>query len=219
VRPGDHGSGHIQTGAGAVINGLKVRRGASFVVFGAGAVGSSAVMAARVTGAAIIIAVDIVPSRLELAMELGATHVVNSHDSDPVAAIREISGGGVGSSLEASGHPEALRQAIDSRGYLGTCVVVGASPLAAEVSFDINAFMPGKTLLGILEGESVLDILMPPLIELNLQGRFPIRQSGESLQSRSNQPGRRRQVERRHDQAHHPLDLAEGGIPSRTQTN
>ncbi|MEI1015587.1 zinc-binding dehydrogenase, partial [Pseudomonas aeruginosa] len=68
----------IQTGAGAVLNSLQVRSGSSFASYGAGAVGLSAVMAARVAGATTIIAIDVVPSRLELALELGATHVVNS---------------------------------------------------------------------------------------------------------------------------------------------
>jgi aryl-alcohol dehydrogenase len=164
----------IQTGAGAVINSLKVRPGSTFAVFGAGAVGSSAVMAARVAGATIIIAVDIVPFRLELAKQLGATHVVNSRETDPVAVVRDISGGGVDFSLEASGHPESLRQAIDSLGYLGTCGIAGASPLGAEASFDINTFMlSGKRIRGILEGESVPDIFIPQLIKLKSQGRFP----------------------------------------------
>ncbi|WP_204128627.1 zinc-binding dehydrogenase, partial [Pseudomonas ogarae] len=80
----------IQTGAGAVINSLKVTAGSSFASFGAGAVGLSAVMAARVAGATTIIAIDVVPSRLELAKELGATHVINSREVDVVDAVREI---------------------------------------------------------------------------------------------------------------------------------
>ena len=74
----------IQTGAGAVINALRVSAGSSFVAFGAGAVGLSAVMAARIAGATTIVAADVVPSRLEMAKELGATHVVNSKEQDPV---------------------------------------------------------------------------------------------------------------------------------------
>ena len=84
----------IQTGAGAVINSLKVRPGTSFVGFGAGAVGLSAVMAAKVAGATTIVAVDVVPERLELAKELGATHTVNSREVDLIEAVREATGGG-----------------------------------------------------------------------------------------------------------------------------
>lgn len=84
----------IQTGAGAVMNALQVKPGSSFAAFGGGAVGLSAVMAARVCGATTIIAADVVPSRLDLAKELGATHIVNSRETDPVEAVRTITKGG-----------------------------------------------------------------------------------------------------------------------------
>ena len=164
----------IQTGAGAVMNALKIRSGASFVAFGAGAVGLSAVMAARIVGATTIIAADVVPSRLETAKELGATHVVNSREQDPVAAIKEITGGGADFSLEATGRPEVLRQAIEALASRGECGIVGAAPLGAEACFDINDVMiPGKTIRGIIEGESVPEIFIPQLVELHAQGRFP----------------------------------------------
>lgn len=164
----------IQTGAGAVINVLPVGAGSSFAVFGAGAVGLSAVMAARVSGATTIIAADVVPSRLELAKRLGATHTVNSKDQDPVEAIREITGGGADATLEATGIPAVLRQAIDAVGVTGTCGIVGAAPLGAEASFDVNDVMiPGKQIRGILQGESIPKLFIPKLVELHLQGRFP----------------------------------------------
>jgi aryl-alcohol dehydrogenase len=99
----------IQTGAGAVMNALKVRPGSSFVAFGGGAVGLSAVMAARVAGATTIIAADVVPSRLVLTKELGATHTINSRETDPVEAVRKISGGGADFTLESSGRPSCAR--------------------------------------------------------------------------------------------------------------
>lgn len=164
----------IQTGAGAVMNALKVRSGASFVAFGAGAVGLAAVMAARIVGATTIIAADVVPSRLETAKELGATHVVNSREQDPVATIKGITGGGADFSLEATGRPEVLRQAIEALTSRGECGIVGAAPLGAEACFDINDVMiPGKTIRGIIEGESVPEIFIPQLVELHAQGRFP----------------------------------------------
>jgi aryl-alcohol dehydrogenase len=131
-------------------------------------------MAARAVGATTIVAIDIVPSRLEMAKELGATHAINSKQTNPVEAIRDITGGGVDYSLEASGDPKALHQAIEALGSLGTCGIVGAQPLGSEASFDVNHLMiPGKGIRGILEGESVPDIFIPQLIELNVQGRFP----------------------------------------------
>lgn len=164
----------IQTGAGAVINALKVNPGASFAAFGGGAVGLSAVMAARVTGATTIIAVDVVPSRLELARELGATHTVNSRETDPVATVRKISGGGVEYALESSGRPQVLRQAIDALAIRGTCGIVGAPALGTEASFDVNGVMTtGKRILGIIEGDSIPDLFIPALVELYMQGRFP----------------------------------------------
>lgn len=164
----------IQTGAGAVMNALKIGAGASFVVFGAGAVGLAAVMAARVVGATTIIAADVVPSRLKIAKELGATHVINSKEQDPVKVVKEITNGGTDFSLEATGRPEVLRQAIDALGILGTCGIVGAARLGAEASFDINDLMiPGKMIRGILQGESVPKIFIPKLVALHAQGRFP----------------------------------------------
>ena len=164
----------IQTGAGAVMNGLKVRPGSSFATFGGGAVGLSAVMAARVAGATTIIAADVVPSRLALAKELGATHTVNSRDTDPVEAVRKITGGGADFTLESSGRPAVLRQAIDALAICGSCGIVGAPALGTEASFDVNGVMTaGKRIIGIIEGDSVPDLFIPSLVELYQQGRFP----------------------------------------------
>lgn len=164
----------IQTGAGAVMNALKVRPGSSFAAFGGGAVGLSAVMAARVAGATTIIAADVVPSRLALAKELGATHTVNSRETDPVEAVRKITGGGADFTLESSGRPAVLRQAIDALAIKGVCGIVGAPALGTEASFDVNGVMTtGKRIIGIIEGDSVPDIFIPSLVELYQQGRLP----------------------------------------------
>lgn len=164
----------IQTGAGAVINALKVSPGSSFAAFGGGAVGLSAVMAARAAGATIIISVDVIPSRLALAMELGATHTINSRETDPVEAVRKITGGGADFALESSGRPAVLRQAIDALTIRGTCGIVGAPALGTEASFDVNGVMTaGKRIIGIIEGDSKPDLFIPALVELYQQGRFP----------------------------------------------
>jgi aryl-alcohol dehydrogenase len=164
----------IQTGAGSVLKAMKVEAGASFAAFGAGAVGLAAVMAAKVAGATTIIAVDVTPSRLELALELGATHVINSREEDPVARIRDITGGGVNYSLECSGRAEVLRQAIDAVTTLGTCGIVGATKMGTEVAFNINDVMiPGKRIMGIVQGDVVANAFIPTLVDLYLQGRFP----------------------------------------------
>jgi aryl-alcohol dehydrogenase len=164
----------IQTGAGAILNALQVGIGDSVAVFGVGGVGLSAVMAARTAGAAMIIALDVTPNRLKLARELGATHIVNSGKTDAVEAVRQIGGGGVDYSLDTSGKPSVLRQAIDVLAIRGTCGVVGAPPLGTEVSFDVNSLMiPGRSIRGICEGDSVATEFIPQLIELYRQGRFP----------------------------------------------
>ena len=164
----------IQTGAGAVMNALEVHPGSSFAAFGGGAVGLSAVMAARVAGATTIIAADVVPSRLALAKELGATHTVNSRETDPIEAVRRITGGGADFTLESSGRSEVLRQAIDALAIRGSCGIVGAPALGTEASFDVNGVMTaGKRIVGIIEGDSVPDLFIPSLVELYQQGRFP----------------------------------------------
>lgn len=164
----------IQTGAGAVINSLKVRPGSSFASFGSGAVGLSAVLAARVAGATTIIAIDVVPSRLELAKNLGATHVINSKETDPVEKIRDITGAGVNFALESTGRPEVLRQSIDALTRLGITGVVGAPKLGTTADFDVNdLLLGGKSIRGIVEGDSVPARFIPELVELYLQGRFP----------------------------------------------
>jgi aryl-alcohol dehydrogenase len=164
----------IQTGAGAVMNSLKVGTGSSFAAFGAGAVGLSAVMAARVVGATTIIAVDVVPARLTLAKEVGATHVVNANEQDVVAAVQAITARGLQFSLETTGLPEIVRQAVDALGVRGTCGIVGAAPLGTEIKIDVTEFMQmAKTLYGIIEGDSVPDVFIPQLVDLFLQGRFP----------------------------------------------
>lgn len=164
----------IQTGAGAVLNAMKVNAGSSFAAFGTGAVGLAAIMAARVAGATKIIAVDVNAARLSLALELGATHAINSRETDPVEEIRRLTGGGADFTLECSGRAAVLRQAIDSVGLLGTCGIVGATPQGTEASFNVNDVMiPGRRIMGIVQGDVVSRTFIPHLIELFQQGRFP----------------------------------------------
>lgn len=163
----------IQTGAGAVMNSLAPAAGSSIVIFGAGSVGLSAVMAAQIVGCATIIAVDVNPARLDLATELGATHIVNSTSQDPVATIHELTGDGAAFSLECTGIPAVLRQAVDALRLTGVCGVIGVAPLGTEVSLDINSILFGRTVRGIIEGDSIPEIFIPRLVELHRQGRFP----------------------------------------------
>lgn len=164
----------IQTGAGAVINALRVTPASSFVTFGAGAVGLSALLAAKLCGATTIIAVDVVESRLELAKQLGATHVINGKSQDSVTQIKDITGGGVKFALESTGRPEILKQGVDALGNLGKIAVVGAPPLGTTAQFDVNdLILGGKTIVGVVEGSGASKKFIPELVNLYLQGKFP----------------------------------------------
>lgn len=165
----------IQTGAGAVLNTFGAVTGRAIGVFGSGAVGLSAVMAAHAAGATIIIAVDTKPNRLALARELGATHTINGTQEDTVDAIQRITQGkGLDFALEATANPRVLKQAIASLGIGGTCGIVGAPAMGVEGCFDWNGLMvPGQTIKGIIEGESVPHDFIPRLIDMHVQGRFP----------------------------------------------
>ncbi len=164
----------IQTGAGAVLNVLHPEAGTAIAVFGTGAVGMSAIMAAALAGCTTIIGIDVQPGPLELAHELGATHTINGAEADAVEEIGNITGGGVDYALETTAVPEVARQSVDALAPLGVCGLVGAAPLGTEFSLDMNGVLiPGKTVRGIVEGDSVPDNFIPRLIELYNQGRFP----------------------------------------------
>lgn len=165
----------IQTGAGAILNSLAVPVGTSIAIFGTGAVGLSAVMAAHVAGCTTIIAVDINPGRLEFAKELGATHAINSQQEDAVAQIQALTGGrGVHFSFDTTGRPEVIRNAVRALALKGTCGLVGITAPDKELAFGPGDIMPvGRTIKGIVEGDSVPSVFIPHLIELYQQGRFP----------------------------------------------
>lgn len=163
----------IQTGAGAVFNCLRPQAGSTIAIFGAGAVGLSAVMAAAATGCVGIIVVDVLDSRLALARELGATQVVNAKNGDAVAAIRATTGVGVDFAVEATGIPAVMTQAFDSLHGTGTLVVLGVAPAGATVNFDASSLLGGKTVCGAIEGESIPEVFIPQLVALWKAGKFP----------------------------------------------
>ena len=156
----------IQTGAGTVMNTLHVQRGASIAIFGTGAVGLAAVMAARIVHADPIIGVDITPSRLKLALELGATHIINSRINDVASGINKIIAGGVDYVLEITGNHRMLQLAIEVIKKRGT---------AAFFTGDgVPDFVPkGKKAVAVIEGDSVPQLFIPKLIKLYLSGKLP----------------------------------------------
>jgi aryl-alcohol dehydrogenase len=165
----------IQTGAGSVLNAMRPEPGSSIAVFGAGAVGLSAVMAARIAGCETIVAVDVRPARLELARELGATHVVDASQQDPVEAILGRTGFGVDFALEACGAQDAVELAIRSLAPRGECVIVGAPPPDTTATFDVShLFSNGRRIVGVVEGESVPSEFLPRLVDLWRRGELPV---------------------------------------------
>jgi aryl-alcohol dehydrogenase len=166
----------IQTGAGAVLNALRPDAGSSIAVFGTGTVGMAAVMAAHVAGCTTIIGVDVRADRLEVAREVGATAVIDASGTDSVEAVKAATGGlGADFTLDTTGSPQVLAQAVYATGPGGVCGLIGAPPFGAEVALDVNQMLAlGRTLKGIVEGESVPDVFLPRLIALWRQGRFPV---------------------------------------------
>lgn len=164
----------VQTGAGAVINSLHPQAGDSIAIYGAGSVGLSALLGAVVVGCALRISVDLNEERLQQALALGATHVINPRTTDPVKEIQKITGGlGTKFSLETSGSLVALRQAVDSIQIMGECGMIGAPAFGSEIGLDTWGLLLGRKIRGICEGDSVPDLFIPKLIELYKQGRFP----------------------------------------------
>jgi aryl-alcohol dehydrogenase len=163
----------LATGAGAVFHTVRPVPGTSIVVYGAGTVGLAAVMAARNSAATTIIAVDRHASRLALAAELGASHTVDASSEDPVAAVTDICGGPADYALECTGVIAVVRQAVDSVGMRGTCVLIGGAPAGAEFSVDHLSTLWGKTVVGTLGGSGRSARLIGTLMELYAAGRFP----------------------------------------------
>jgi aryl-alcohol dehydrogenase len=164
-----------QTGAGAVFNTVQPKPGDSFALFGAGAVGLSSLMAAKIMGCDPIIAVDIHDHRLKLARELGATHTINHKNRQSVVEeIRDLTGGGVRVSIETSAQPSVFREAVDSLVIAGTCILLGSAPPGVEVSLEMGFIQFGRTVRGIIQGESVPREFIPRLVDYVMDGRMPV---------------------------------------------
>lgn len=153
----------VNTGAGAVLNALKPQPGSSIAVFGAGSVGLAAVMAARIAGCGTIFAVDPHENRLELARELGATHV-----------SREKPAGAFDFALEAAGSPLALRNAVDCLAPLGVCCLVGSARKGVEAPLEMAKLQQGRTVRGCIQGDAPGDAFIPALFENWRSGRMPV---------------------------------------------
>lgn len=163
-----------QTGAGAVLNVMRPAAGQSIAVYGVGGVGLAGLMAARIAGVDPIIAVDRLPNRLALARELGATHMLESRGAETLAEIRKITGGGTDFALETSAVPAVFRLAVDGLRGLGTCILAGSARAGTEVSFEMPWLQGGRTVRGVIQGDSRPRDFIPHLVDLFMAGRMPL---------------------------------------------
>ncbi len=163
----------VTTGLGAVFRTAKIEPGSTVAVIGCGGIGLSAVQGARIAGANKVIAVDMVSSKLELAQTLGATHVINASEGDPVEQVREITNGlGVHNSFEAVGMKATAEQSFKMLRSGGQATVVGMIPVGTTVEIHGPELLSEKTLTGSNMGSNQFRTDMPRFVEMYLDGRL-----------------------------------------------
>lgn len=163
----------VVTGIGAV-NRTRLRVGSSVCVIGCGGVGLQVIAGARLAGAGTIIAIDLEPDKLELALRRGATHAVNAAAPDAVEQVHEISGGGVEHAFEVVGSARTIRQAWDALAPGGTATVVGVSPRGVEVGLPAIEFLSEKTITGSYYGSGDVHAAIAELSQLVVDGRLDL---------------------------------------------
>ena len=167
----------VVTGVGTVLNAIGNCAGQSLAVFGAGGVGLSVVMGAVLAGAYPIIAVDVVPERLEAATRLGATHVINAASGDVGESLAGLQPNGLDWAVDAVGRPSTVRQAFDALGSGGTLVTIGLARAGEELHLPINPLVQReRRIVGSLYGSANPLLDVPKLLELYRAGRLPIDQ-------------------------------------------
>ena len=165
----------IPTGVGAVLNAAAAKPGNSIAIFGCGGVGLCAVAGAKAAKCQPIVAIDINPAKLALAKQLGATHTIDSGKHPVFEAIAEICRGGVDYSIEATGRPDVMRQALQSvRARGGTAVVIGNARFGEKLEIDPQQLNQGKRLLGTWGGDSEPDRDMVRFGELMRTGELDL---------------------------------------------
>jgi S-(hydroxymethyl)mycothiol dehydrogenase len=166
----------VMAGLGAAMNTGKVGRGDSVAVIGCGGVGNGAIAGALLAGASTVIAVDIDQRKLDWAKEFGATHTVNSDETDPVEAIRDLTGGfGADVVIDAVGRPETYEQAFYARDLAGTVVLVGVPSPEMRLELPLlDVFGRGGSLKSSWYGDCLPTRDFPMLIDLYLQGRLDL---------------------------------------------
>jgi aryl-alcohol dehydrogenase len=163
----------VQTGAGAVLNTLQVRAGQSLVVFGAGAVGMSAVMAGALCGADPLIVVEPVAARRALALELGASEALDPAADDVCARLTGLIAG-ADFAIDTTGRPASMRTAVGALHSRGTLALIGTAPSGTNFEADLMQLLIGRTVRGLVEGDAVPQVFLPMLIRQWRRGRFPL---------------------------------------------
>lgn len=165
----------VLTGVGAVMNTAKVEPGSSVAVIGLGGVGLSSVLGALAAGAGKVIAIDMQQDKIDLAMELGATHGIVATDPDAVAKIRDITGGGVDYAIELAGAVPALELAYNVTRRGGTTVSAGLPHPDAKLALPaLSLIAEERTLKGSYLGSCVPTRDLPRMIEMYRRGVLPV---------------------------------------------
>ena len=165
----------VITGFGAVMRTAEVKLGSRVAVFGVGGIGLSAIQGAVIAGAERVIAVDLLDSKLASAKEFGATDTVNASTTDPVEAIRELTGGvGVDYSFDAIGLSKVAIQCIQSLAPGGTATLVGVIPDGQEIPLTWRMLGGEQKVQGCVMGSNRFRVDLPMLVELYLQGRLKL---------------------------------------------
>lgn len=168
----------LPTGAGMVLNQIRPLPRSTMAIFGLGGIGLSALIATRLVACESVIAVDVSESKLGLARRFGATHTVNASRSDPVAAIRDLTGGrGVDYSVEAAGTARSIEQAFASvRKHGGRCIFASHPEASAKICLDPHELISGKRIEGSWGGASKPDRDIPKLAALYRERQLPLEQ-------------------------------------------
>jgi alcohol dehydrogenase len=165
----------VMTGVGAVVNTARVQAGQSAVVFGLGGVGLSALLGAALVGAHPLVAVDVVPEKLSLALELGATHAIDARGNDVVEQIKQATGGGAHYAFETVGSAAVLGQAYAATRRGGTTVTVGLPHPSQLLSIPaVSLVAEERTLKGSYLGSAIPSRDIPRYIALYQAGRLPV---------------------------------------------
>ncbi len=163
----------VMTGVGAAFNTARVRPGDTVAVVGCGGVGLNVIQGARIAGATTIVAIDVVPAKLELARELGATAVVEAGGGDAVGAVREYVPEGVDHAFEALGRPETIELALSLTGRGGQTILIGMAPPDARVGLDVlTTTLEERCVRGSWYGSCVPLRDIPLLVELYRDGHL-----------------------------------------------